>query len=133
MILATLFSPKSLSAALVPLLAMTLVAGLWMWRDRVTEQTAPGTLKLASPISLTKCCGSGRCLSQFKLPELSVAFVRVLAIACRLVIANMRYGLAALSQLLKFNARGNDVIVDTNGAWFPAPLANHICIGGGFD
>jgi uncharacterized membrane protein (DUF4010 family) len=33
---------------------MTLVAGLWMWRDRVTEQTVPGTLKLASPISLTK-------------------------------------------------------------------------------
>jgi uncharacterized membrane protein (DUF4010 family) len=27
---------------------------LWMWRDRVIEQTVPGTLKLASPISLTK-------------------------------------------------------------------------------
>jgi uncharacterized membrane protein (DUF4010 family) len=25
-----------------------------MWRDRVIEQTVPGTLKLASPISLTK-------------------------------------------------------------------------------
>jgi uncharacterized membrane protein (DUF4010 family) len=33
---------------------MTLVAGLWMWRDRVIEQTVPGTLKLSSPISLTK-------------------------------------------------------------------------------
>jgi len=54
LILATLFSPKSLSATLVPLLAMTLVAGVWMWRDRVIEQTVPGTLKLASPISLTK-------------------------------------------------------------------------------
>jgi uncharacterized membrane protein (DUF4010 family) len=54
LILATLFSPKSLSATLVPLLAMTLVAGLWMWRDRINEQTVPGTLKLASPISLTK-------------------------------------------------------------------------------
>jgi uncharacterized membrane protein (DUF4010 family) len=54
LILATLFAPKSLSATLVPLLAMTLVAGLWMWRDRVIEQTVPGTLKLASPISLTK-------------------------------------------------------------------------------
>jgi uncharacterized membrane protein (DUF4010 family) len=54
LILATLFSPKSLSATLVPLLAMTLVAGLWMWRDRAIEQTVPGTLKLASPISLTK-------------------------------------------------------------------------------
>jgi uncharacterized membrane protein (DUF4010 family) len=54
LILATLFSPKSLSATLVPLLAMTLVAGIWMWRDRAIEQTVPGTLKLASPISLTK-------------------------------------------------------------------------------
>ncbi|MGC2729931.1 MAG: DUF4010 domain-containing protein, partial [Candidatus Sulfotelmatobacter sp.] len=27
---------------------------LWMWRDRAIEQTVPGTLKLASPISLTK-------------------------------------------------------------------------------
>jgi uncharacterized membrane protein (DUF4010 family) len=54
LILAALFSPKSLSATLVPLLAMTLVAGLWMWRDRVIEQTVPGTLKLSSPISLTK-------------------------------------------------------------------------------
>ncbi|MGA7634711.1 MAG: DUF4010 domain-containing protein [Terriglobales bacterium] len=54
LILATLFSPKSLSATLVPLLAMTLVAGLWMWRDRAIEETVPGTLKLASPISLTK-------------------------------------------------------------------------------
>jgi uncharacterized membrane protein (DUF4010 family) len=54
LILATLFSPKSLSATLAPLLAMTLVAGLWMWRDHLIEQTVPGTLKLASPISLTK-------------------------------------------------------------------------------
>ena len=54
LILATLFSPKSLSATLVPLLAMTVVAGLWMWRDRVIEHSVPGTVKLASPISLTK-------------------------------------------------------------------------------
>jgi uncharacterized membrane protein (DUF4010 family) len=54
LILATLFSPPSLSATLVPLLAMTLVAGLWMWRNRVIEQTIPGTVTLASPISLTK-------------------------------------------------------------------------------
>src|ERR1700722_19506356 len=54
LVLATLFSPTSLSATLVPLLAMTLVAGLWMWRDRVIEQTVPGTLNLASPISLSK-------------------------------------------------------------------------------
>ena len=54
LILATLFSPQSLSATLVPLLAMTLVAGLWMWRDRVIDETLPGSVKLASPISLTK-------------------------------------------------------------------------------
>jgi uncharacterized membrane protein (DUF4010 family) len=54
LLLATLFSPKSLSATLVPLLAMTLVAGLWMWRDRVIEKTIPGTVKLASPVSLRK-------------------------------------------------------------------------------
>jgi uncharacterized membrane protein (DUF4010 family) len=54
LILATLFSPRSLSATLVPLLAMTLVAGLWIWRDRVIEESVPGTLALASPISLGK-------------------------------------------------------------------------------
>jgi uncharacterized membrane protein (DUF4010 family) len=54
LILATLFSPQSLSATLVPLLAMTLVAGFWMWRDRVIDETLPGSVKLASPISLTK-------------------------------------------------------------------------------
>jgi len=54
LILATLFSPRSLTATLVPLLAMTLVAGLWIWRDHVIEETVPGTLALASPISLGK-------------------------------------------------------------------------------
>ncbi|HKV78756.1 MAG TPA: DUF4010 domain-containing protein [Candidatus Sulfotelmatobacter sp.] len=54
LILATLFSPSSLSATLVPLLAMTLVAGLWVRRDRRTDTTVGGTLTLASPISLGK-------------------------------------------------------------------------------
>jgi uncharacterized membrane protein (DUF4010 family) len=54
LVLATIFSPRSLSATLVPLLAMTLVAGFWIWRDRRIEETIPGTLTLASPISLTK-------------------------------------------------------------------------------
>jgi uncharacterized membrane protein (DUF4010 family) len=54
LILATLFSPRSLSATLVPLLAMTLVAGLWIWRDHTIEDNVSGTLALASPISLGK-------------------------------------------------------------------------------
>src|ERR1700691_4754822 len=54
LILATIFSPRSLSATLVPLLAMTLVAIFWVWRDRGIEQKVPGTLTLTSPISLTK-------------------------------------------------------------------------------
>src|SRR5580658_9349869 len=54
LILATIFSPRSLSATLVPLLAMTLVAGFWVWRDRRIEASVPGTLTLTSPISLAK-------------------------------------------------------------------------------
>jgi uncharacterized membrane protein (DUF4010 family) len=54
LVLATLFSPASLSATLVPLLAMTLVAGLWIWRDRALDEKVRGTLALTSPISLPK-------------------------------------------------------------------------------
>jgi uncharacterized membrane protein (DUF4010 family) len=54
LILATLFSPRSLSATLVPLLAMTFVAGFWIWRDRAIEDRVAGTLTLDSPISLPK-------------------------------------------------------------------------------
>ena len=54
LILATLFSPRSLSATLAPILAMTLVAGLWIWRDRAFEDKVSGTLTLNSPISLAK-------------------------------------------------------------------------------
>jgi uncharacterized membrane protein (DUF4010 family) len=54
LILATIFSPRSLSATLMPLLAMTLVAGFWVWRDRRIEESVPGTLTLTSPIALTK-------------------------------------------------------------------------------
>jgi uncharacterized membrane protein (DUF4010 family) len=54
LVLATLFSPSSLSATLVPLFAMTLVAGLWIWRDRAIDEKVQGTLTLTSPISLAK-------------------------------------------------------------------------------
>jgi uncharacterized membrane protein (DUF4010 family) len=54
LILATMFSPRSLSATLVPLLAMTLVAGFWIWRDRRIEERVPGSLTLTSPISVIK-------------------------------------------------------------------------------
>jgi uncharacterized membrane protein (DUF4010 family) len=54
LILATIFSPSSLAATLVPLLAMALVAGFWVWRDRRIEERVPGTLTLTSPISLRK-------------------------------------------------------------------------------
>jgi uncharacterized membrane protein (DUF4010 family) len=55
LILAALFSPRSLSATLVPLLAMILVAGLWVLRDRKTENAGPsGTVSLTSPVALDK-------------------------------------------------------------------------------
>lgn len=54
LILATIFSPRSLSATLVPLLAMTLVAGFWIWQDHRIEEQVSGSLALASPISITK-------------------------------------------------------------------------------
>ena len=54
LIIATLFSPGSLTATLVPLLAMTLVAGLWVWRDNMIDEKVTGTLTLTSPVSLGK-------------------------------------------------------------------------------
>ncbi|MGA7751648.1 MAG: DUF4010 domain-containing protein [Candidatus Sulfotelmatobacter sp.] len=54
LILATIFSPSSLSATLVPLLAMTLVASFWVWREHRIEEKIPGTLTLTSPISVSK-------------------------------------------------------------------------------
>jgi uncharacterized membrane protein (DUF4010 family) len=56
LILATLFSPQSLAATLVPLLAMSLVAGIWIWHDSLIkiESSVNETLTLDSPISLKK-------------------------------------------------------------------------------
>jgi uncharacterized membrane protein (DUF4010 family) len=55
LVLATIFSPLSLGATLVPILAMSLVAGIWAWRDQKgANDDAIGPLTLASPISLPK-------------------------------------------------------------------------------
>ncbi|UOE47747.1 DUF4010 domain-containing protein [Mucilaginibacter sp. SMC90] len=62
LLIATLFSPASITATLMPLLAMTLVAAFFIFRDKVTEGKAAeptGTLKLDSPISLKKVLGFG--------------------------------------------------------------------------
>jgi uncharacterized membrane protein (DUF4010 family) len=53
--LAALFSPQSLSASLVPLLAMTLVAGVWVRRaQRPDRAVSSPSLSLTSPIALGK-------------------------------------------------------------------------------
>jgi uncharacterized membrane protein (DUF4010 family) len=54
LILATLFSPLSLSATLVPVLAMTLVAGCFVWIDQKGERSPAGTISLTSPVALGK-------------------------------------------------------------------------------
>jgi uncharacterized membrane protein (DUF4010 family) len=57
LIIATIFSPDSLTATLLPLLAMSLVAGLWIWLDMRKTKIQPqvgGSLALDSPISLPK-------------------------------------------------------------------------------
>lgn len=57
LVIATIFSPASLTATLMPLAAMTVVAGLMILRDKVTEgRSAAETaaLQLDSPISIKK-------------------------------------------------------------------------------
>lgn len=56
MILAAFFVPLSLAATLFPLVAMTSIAALWIWRDYLKHREANQEidLKLTSPISLPK-------------------------------------------------------------------------------
>jgi uncharacterized membrane protein (DUF4010 family) len=57
MILAAIFVPLSLTATLLPLLAMSVVAALWIWRDLMAEKAygqQEGKLELTSPISIRK-------------------------------------------------------------------------------
>ncbi|UOE50642.1 DUF4010 domain-containing protein [Mucilaginibacter sp. SMC90] len=62
LLIATLFSPASITGTLMPLLAMTLVAAFFIFRDKVTEGKAAeptGTLKLDSPIAVGKVLNFG--------------------------------------------------------------------------
>jgi uncharacterized membrane protein (DUF4010 family) len=62
LLIATLFSPASITATLMPLLAMSLVAALFIIRDKVTEgklAEPTGTLQLDSPISVKKVLSFG--------------------------------------------------------------------------
>lgn len=57
LILATIFSPESLAATLLPLLVMSLVAALWLWRDYLKHRNLPESktsIELDSPISVKK-------------------------------------------------------------------------------
>ncbi len=57
LVIATLFSPASITATLMPLVAMSVVAGLMILKDKVTEgKLAANTaaLQLDSPISIKK-------------------------------------------------------------------------------
>jgi uncharacterized membrane protein (DUF4010 family) len=54
LILATLFAPLSLGATLVPMLAMTLVAGFFVWMEQKLDHPTAGTISLTSPVALGK-------------------------------------------------------------------------------
>jgi len=57
LIIATLFSPQSITATLMPLLAMSIVSAIFVIRDKVLQSkldTPTESLKLDSPISLQK-------------------------------------------------------------------------------
>lgn len=57
LIIASLFSPGSITATFLPLLVMSFVAGLFVWYDKMYDgriSGAPPTLTLDSPISVKK-------------------------------------------------------------------------------
>ena len=55
LILLLIFSPLSITSTFLPILAMSIVSGLWIWKDYAKEKSDPNevpALQLASPISL---------------------------------------------------------------------------------
>lgn len=63
MLLAAIFVPLSLTATLLPLMAMSCIAGLWIWKDYKTfkyqERKEEAAIKLASPIAIKKLASFG--------------------------------------------------------------------------
>ena len=55
LILLLIFSPLSITSSFLPILAMAVVSGLWIWKDYAAERSDPNkvpALQLTSPISL---------------------------------------------------------------------------------
>ncbi|MEB2332778.1 MAG: MgtC/SapB family protein [Anaerolineaceae bacterium] len=62
MVLAAIFAPMSLTATLLPLLAMSCMAGVWMWHDHRAEKRYGETetpIQLTSPLEIKKILSFG--------------------------------------------------------------------------
>jgi uncharacterized membrane protein (DUF4010 family) len=62
LILLLIFSPLSITSTFLPIISMSIVSGLWIWKDYLQEKEHPITipaLKLASPISLKNVLSFG--------------------------------------------------------------------------
>jgi len=63
LLLIMLFSERSLAAAALPIIAMSVVAGLWIWKDNIRKELSgeeqPVSLHLESPIAIQKVASFG--------------------------------------------------------------------------
>ncbi|WP_217602227.1 DUF4010 domain-containing protein [Chitinophaga sp. GbtcB8] len=63
LLLILLFSERSLAAAALPIIAMSVVAGLWIWKDNIRKELSgkeqPVSLHLESPIAIQKVISFG--------------------------------------------------------------------------
>jgi uncharacterized membrane protein (DUF4010 family) len=62
LIILLIFSPVSITSTFLPLLAMSVVAGLWIWKDYFQDREKPNkipALKLESPISIKNVLSFG--------------------------------------------------------------------------